>query len=42
MYAVVEYNNYRKEQYFEIKSTTNDLDYAKKIVFHTFYVGSVV
>jgi hypothetical protein len=29
MYAVVEYNNYNKEQNFEIKLVTNDLDYAK-------------
>ena len=34
MYAVVEYNNYRKEQDFEIKLTTHDLEYAKKVVFH--------
>ena len=34
MYAVVEYNNYRKEQNFEIKLTTDDLDYAKKLVFN--------
>jgi len=34
MYAVIEYNNYRKEQNFEIKLVTNDLDYAKKIAFN--------
>lgn len=34
MYAVVEYNNYRKEQYFEVKYVTNDLEYAKKMVFN--------
>ena len=34
MYAVIEYNNYRKEQDFEIKLVTNDLDYAKKLAFN--------
>lgn len=34
MYAVVEYNNYRKEQYFEVKYVTNDLEYAKKMAFN--------
>lgn len=34
MYLIVEYNNYRKEQDFEIKMVTNDLDYAKKIAFN--------
>jgi hypothetical protein len=33
MYAVVEYNNRRKEQDFEIKMVTYDLDYAKKVAF---------
>ena len=33
MYAVVEYNNCRKEQDFEIKMVTYDLDYAKKVAF---------
>ncbi len=34
MYAVIEYNDYRKEQNFEIIITTNDVDYAKKVAFH--------
>ena len=34
MYAVIEYNNYPKEQDFEIKLVTNDLDYAKKLAFN--------
>jgi hypothetical protein len=33
MYAVVEYDDYRKEQSFEIITTTNDVDYAKKVAF---------
>jgi hypothetical protein len=31
MYALVEYNDYRKEQSFELITTTNDVEYAKKI-----------
>jgi hypothetical protein len=34
MYSVVEYNNYRKEQTFEIKIITDNLDYAKKYAFN--------
>lgn len=34
MYAVVKYNNYRKEQTFEIKLVTDDVDYAKKLAFN--------
>jgi hypothetical protein len=30
MYALVEYNDYRKEQSFELITTTNDVEYAKK------------
>ena len=33
MYAVVEYNNYYKEQDFEIKFVTENLEMAKKLVF---------
>lgn len=33
MYAVVEYNDYRKEQCFEVITTTDDVDYAKKVAF---------
>ena len=33
MYAVVEYNDYRKEQSFEVIATTEDVEYAKKIAF---------
>ena len=31
MYIVVKYNNYRKNQYFDIKLVTDDLEYAKKV-----------
>jgi uncharacterized membrane protein YheB (UPF0754 family) len=34
MYTVVKYNNYRKEQNFEIKLVTDDLEYAKKLAFN--------
>jgi len=34
MYAVVRYNDYRKEQDFEIIATTTDVEYAKKIAFN--------
>jgi len=34
MYAAVRYNDYRKEQDFEIISTTTDVEYAKKIAFN--------
>ena len=34
MYTVVEYNNYRKNQNFEIKLVTDDLEYAKKLAFN--------
>lgn len=33
MYAVVEYDDYRKEQSFEVIMTTDDVDYAKKVAF---------
>lgn len=33
MYAIVRYNDYRKEQFFEIIKTTEDLEYAKKLAF---------
>lgn len=33
MYAVVEYNDYRKEQRFEVISVTDDIEYAKKLAF---------
>ena len=33
MYAVVEYNDFRKEQSFEVITTTDDVDYAKKVAF---------
>jgi hypothetical protein len=34
MYAVVEYDDYRKEQSFEVITSTNDVDYAKKVAFN--------
>jgi hypothetical protein len=34
MYAVVRYNDYRKEEHFEIIATTTDVEYAKKIAFN--------
>jgi hypothetical protein len=34
MYALVEYDDYRKEQSFEVITTTNDVEYAKKIAFY--------
>ena len=34
MYAIVRYNDYRKEQDFEIIATTTDVEYAKKIAFN--------
>ena len=35
MYAVVRYNDYRKEEDFEIiATTTTDVEYAKKIAFN--------
>lgn len=33
MYAVIEYDDYRKEQSFEVIKTTDDIDYAKKVAF---------
>lgn len=33
MYAVVQYSDYRKEQNFEVITTTDDVDYAKKVAF---------
>ena len=39
MYAVVRYNDYRKEQYFEIIATTTDVEYAKKIAFNKIKEG---
>ena len=35
MYAVIEYNNFCKEQIFQIKLITNNLDNAKKIAFNS-------
>ena len=34
MYAVVEYNDDRKEQCFEVITTTDDVEYAKKVAFN--------
>jgi hypothetical protein len=34
MYAIVEYNDYRKEQSFEVITTTDDVEYAKKVAFN--------
>jgi hypothetical protein len=34
MFAVVEYNNYRKEQNFKVITFTEDVEYAKKIAFN--------
>lgn len=34
MYAVVEYNDYRKEQHFEVITTTDDVEYAKRLSFN--------
>jgi len=34
MYAVVRYNDYRKQEDFQIISTTTDVEYAKKIAFN--------
>lgn len=34
MYAVVEYNDYRKEQHFNVKMVTGDLELAKKVAFN--------
>ena len=34
MYAVVRYNNYRKEQEFKIILISDDINYSKKIAFH--------
>ena len=42
MYAVVRYNDYRKEEYFEIISTTTDVEYAKKIAFNKIKEGMPV
>ena len=39
MYAVVRYNDYRKEEYFEIIATTTDIEYAKKIAFNKIKEG---
>lgn len=33
MYAVVEYNDYHKDQCFEVIMTTDDIEYAKKAAF---------
>jgi len=33
MYAVVKYNDYRKEQSFEVIIATDDVEYAKKVAF---------
>jgi len=33
MYAVIEYNKYRKEQQFEVITTTDDLEYARRLSF---------
>ncbi len=34
MFAVVKYNDYRKEQSFEIITCTEDFEYAKKMAFN--------
>lgn len=34
MYTVVKYNNYRKNQFFDIKLVTDDLEYAKKVAYN--------
>ena len=39
MYAVVRYNDYRKEEDFEIIATTIDVEYAKKIAFNKIKEG---
>lgn len=39
MYAVVRYNDYRKEEDFEIIATTTDVEYAKKIAFNKIKEG---
>ena len=39
MYAVIRYNDYRKEEYFEIIATTTDVEYAKKIAFNKIKEG---
>lgn len=33
MYAIVKYNDYLKEQHFEVIRTTDDVEYAKKFAF---------
>ena len=33
MYAIVKYNDYSKEQHFEVIRTTDDVEYAKKFAF---------
>ncbi len=33
MYAVVKYNDYHKEQSFEVITITTDVEYAKKVAF---------
>ena len=35
MYAVVEYSDCSKEQFFKVIMTTDDVEYAKKVVFQT-------
>lgn len=37
MYAVVTYNDYRKEQYFKILHILNDLEEAKKLAYYYAY-----
>jgi hypothetical protein len=39
MYAIVRYNDYRKEEYLEIIATTTDVEYAKKIAFNKIKEG---
>ena len=34
MYAFIKYNNYRKNQNFEIITVTDDLEYARKLAFN--------
>ena len=34
MYAVIQYNNYRKEVNFKVNHLTNDLEEAKKVAFY--------
>lgn len=33
-YSIIKYNNHRKEQNFQVLSTTTDIEYAKKLAFN--------